>query len=985
MAAQASSVGAVSKSAFAPTPTPIAGLDDEVSARIAADAQNRAVEVVGERTESSTTWALPNDQVRRDLNPAPVRVKAADGSWASIDLTLVASKGGWIPKSSPRPVTFSAGGRGPAVLFARQGRSLSLGWEGALPAPVIAGPTATYELDSSRELVLTARPDGFEQSVVIRERPAVGEKVPAVSLPLTLNGMDAATVSGGGVKFEATKTTGTGESRVKAGEDFLAIQAPIMYSAATDAKTGEHTQVSELAQKLVQDPKAGVDARLKLTPDAKFLTDPKTLFPVTIDPVISAVDAIGDTWVRNGDDEPHGTEDEINAGLWNDPSQNSSALIKFGDVQYHGNHVTNATLNLFNSFSGSCDSNWVGVYPISQDWDPATVVYQNSPDIVDDDHQLWRQLAHGFDDSCPGASESFDVTSTVRDWSWENLPNYGFAIYADTNGPEGRKSFCSLDVGTSGVCSDPDRVPTLSVTYNSYPWDPEQVAVSPTVTGTDGGTYVTSLTPSFEALIGNTDGMDVAVQGEVSYDPDYPDDGVGEVWFGAGAASTPGTLASVTVDTPLTSGKHYRYRVRGGVVDGDGGTDVGAWSDYDIFTVDTTYAADDVPVEAPDLSSDEAEPDEADTSGDDPTEIAPGVIDNEGNISQDCVMTGPSTGLCTEEIPPSNVVSDQGFHTASILPTPTVCDDPSTSAWKYLSRTEMCRLTGLGITTTRVSSSGVVTVTGGATFNVKNWIYTGSSLSPGLWSDQITMSAYAAWGKAVNLGVSGSASCGGACVRKTSSFPKQTASTGHWFGGESSHGTTVTQKGQKGNGASTWNLLFQPADTSITPATASYTSRKVRCDKAVPGLTTLGCIRPGYTPTITYFASAYPDVARHIKAAQGSGLPGGYASGTPLTRLTGAKIKKNRKRACPSSLTRPAGKTCDEYPFASSNQGAVTGGGGPRTFGWCSVPGASHSGPTGYSRCMINSTQNSGAGSDLGTFLKANRIISGDKYWVNVS
>jgi RHS repeat-associated protein len=584
--AQAAPQVAALTAAGAAKPAPVIAKDDLVSARIAAKAQKRAVEVVGSRTESSTTWALPNGQLRTDSNPAPVRVKHADGSWAGIDLTLVAGKGGWKPKSSPRPVTFSAGGDGPAVLFTRRGRKLSMGWDGALPKPVIAGASATYALDATRDLVLTARPDGFEQSVVLKERPAAGETVDPVKLPLSLDGADAVKVKGGGVAFEATETTGKGEAKVKAGDEVFAIQAPVMYSAATDAKTGEPSQVTDVTQKLVQDPEAGVDAGLTLTPDADFLSDPKTVFPVTIDPVISAVDAIGDTWVRNGDNAVHGAEDQLNAGLWTSSSQNSSALIKFDDEQFKWNHVTSASLNLFNSYSGSCAENWVGVYPISEDWNPATVTYNTSPGMVDDDKQLWRQFSHGFDASCPAAAESFDMTSTVRGWAWDDLPNYGFMIFADTNGPDGRKSFCSLDVGTDGVCSDPARVPTLSVTYNSYPWDPREVTASPQVTGSNGTTYVTSLTPNLQAKIGNTDGANVSVQGQISYDPNYPGDGSGEFWFGEGSAATPNSLASVSVDTPLTTGKHYRYRVRGGVIDGSGGTDIGPWSDYTYFTVD---------------------------------------------------------------------------------------------------------------------------------------------------------------------------------------------------------------------------------------------------------------------------------------------------------------------------------------------------------------------------------------------------------------
>jgi RHS repeat-associated protein len=586
--AQASAVAAAKTEA-----TPAAAVvarGDLVSARIAAKTQKRAVEVVGSRTESSTTWALPNGQLRKDVNPAPVRVEAKDGSWAPIDLTLVKGKDGWVPKSSPRPVTFSAGGDGPAVLFTRRGRSMSMGWDGALPEPVIAGASATYALDATRDLVLTARPEGFEQSVVIKDRPGAGETVDPVELPLSLDGADAVKVKGGGVAFEATETTGKGEAKVEAGDEVFAIQAPVMFSAATDAKTGEPTQVTDVTQKLVQDPEAGVDAGLTLTPDPEFLSDPKTVFPVTIDPVIAAVDAIGDTWVRNGDSAVHGAEDQLNAGIWGESWQNSSALLKFDDAQFKGNHVTSASLNLFNSNSGSCTASGVGVYPISQDWNPATVTYDTSPDTIDDGHQVWRSFSHGFDASCPAAAESFDVTSTVRSWSFGDFANYGFAVFADTSSADGRKSFCSLDVGTSGVCSDLARRPMLSVTYNSYPWDPSEVAFTPKVLGTTGRTYATSLNPILRAKVGNTDGANVAIEGEISYDPAFPADGSGVVWAGTGTPVTPLTLATVQVSPALTATKHYQYRVRGVVAAGNG-TDAGAWSAYQTMVMNTSIPA----------------------------------------------------------------------------------------------------------------------------------------------------------------------------------------------------------------------------------------------------------------------------------------------------------------------------------------------------------------------------------------------------------
>ncbi|WP_427168916.1 NucA/NucB deoxyribonuclease domain-containing protein (plasmid) [Streptomyces sp. C1-1] len=73
----------------------------------------------------------------------------------------------------------------------------------------------------------------------------------------------------------------------------------------------------------------------------------------------------------------------------------------------------------------------------------------------------------------------------------------------------------------------------------------------------------------------------------------------------------------------------------------------------------------------------------------------------------------------------------------------------------------------------------------------------------------------------------------------------------------------------------------------------------------------------------------FPELAKHVEYAQNTkNLPGKHGTRRYLTRLTNKeKITGNRRKACPSSLERPPGKQCDEYPMASTWQGADTGGG----------------------------------------------------------
>jgi len=169
----------------------------------------------------------------------------------------------------------------------------------------------------------------------------------------------------------------------------------------------------------------------------------------------------------------------------------------------------------------------------------------------------------------------------------------------------------------------------------------------------------------------------------------------------------------------------------------------------------------------------------------------------------------------------------------------------------------------------------------------------------------------------------------------------------------------------------------------------------VRCDNALPGVSSTGCVFADVVPVMQYDRQGdFPQLADHIGKAQDSGLPGAPGM-TPLRRLTDAsKRRANRRLACPQEsdggYTRPKGKSCDEYPVASSYEGASTtpNPGPARTFSDCSIPGVptTTTGLAGYSVCMINARQNSLGGSALNTdfYLKA-RVIDNDAFYVQIS
>ncbi|MEH1127618.1 NucA/NucB deoxyribonuclease domain-containing protein [Micromonospora sp. CPCC 206061] len=201
--------------------------------------------------------------------------------------------------------------------------------------------------------------------------------------------------------------------------------------------------------------------------------------------------------------------------------------------------------------------------------------------------------------------------------------------------------------------------------------------------------------------------------------------------------------------------------------------------------------------------------------------------------------------------------------------------------------------------------------------------------------------------------------------------------------------TSPRLPGQYWGSRSDWGFWF------VNPATVNQVSNTLwtnypghRCDDVLPG-GTAGCVNQDFIPTLEVPESRYPLYAFHIRnAINTTNLP------SQLTRTTNsATIDANRNISCPTGTNypRPTGYTCDEYPFASTTQGAAANPAG-FTFNFntkrlgklvCQVSWLTEHRSTtnrGYSTCMIPSAQNSLGGSDLQSFFLDNRVIDRDNF-----
>jgi hypothetical protein len=182
-----------------------------------------------------------------------------DGEWVAVDTTLELTDAGVRPVAVTGDITFSAGGEQPmAVLGDGEGTSLSLQWPAELPQPEFEANTATYrDVFPDVDLVLTATRLGFEQYLVVNERPdaATVEALASLEFPVTAEG--AAIDEGAGGELQVVDESGAVVGTAA---------APLMWDARTDRRSDQPVAVEEIGLELATATDPGTDATLVLTP-----------------------------------------------------------------------------------------------------------------------------------------------------------------------------------------------------------------------------------------------------------------------------------------------------------------------------------------------------------------------------------------------------------------------------------------------------------------------------------------------------------------------------------------------------------------------------------------------------------------------------------------------------------------------------------------------------------------------------------------------
>ncbi|MGW1150656.1 DNRLRE domain-containing protein [Streptomyces rubiginosohelvolus] len=553
--------------------------DDVTSALLRARTEGRRVEVVGERTETRTVWADPEGTLTEDQAAGPVRFRDDDGSWTPVDINLTKAADGTVEaKAHPLGLTLGGATRARAdeqatrrlrtaepvaastplvTLTSPEGDRVELGWRGALTTPRIAGTRATYpDALPSADLVVSATRTGFEQFLILKSRQAV-DAAGTLRMTLTAKGLTAKADAGGGVAFTDDRT----------GRPAGVLPAPVMWDARTDVRSGEHPHRAPVAMAVTQE---GDRVGLTLTPDAAFLADPATLFPVTVDPAVNLLTTFT-TFVQQGFTTDQSTATELKLGN-NGSGQIARSFLRFDTKPVKSREIKSATLKLWNHHSWSCQARDWEVWDTST---PSTATrWTDQPNW----NRKWAtsSATKGFGADCNDGWVTADVTALTQAWADNAHAENSLGIRAtDEKDPYAWKRFNSRNA--------PANVPVLSVTYNSLPGIPSAPALSPfSYNAFNKRTYATSPTPTFAAKVSDPDGGPVRAQFEVSPDPAFNDAGTYS-WTGTSGAVASGSTAKLALPADKKLGS-FGYRLRTRAYDGSA---YGPWSSYVPFRVNT--------------------------------------------------------------------------------------------------------------------------------------------------------------------------------------------------------------------------------------------------------------------------------------------------------------------------------------------------------------------------------------------------------------
>jgi RHS repeat-associated protein len=410
------------------------------------------------------------------------------------------------------------------------GSLLGFSWLGALPRPVLVGPKATYsEVLPGVDLVIEATPSGFEQFFILKVKPSA-DVLSALVLPLKTKKVSVVENSDGSFSFENS-----------ANDEVASIPTPRVWDSSFEPKSGSAVE-GELNANLNV-----ASNTLELGGLAAFLENPDLVYPVIVDPALT-LNPLSDVYVRDDSSTSFWSSNELLVGTYDGGTTRARSYLRFRNTQWAGKQITAATLKIYETWSYSCNSRSVYLYPVvkkavgSWSWSNQPTISTSVSDSV--------STAKGYSSSCSAGWVSInakDVTSYLANRTDVEGSISTFALRASETDSYGWKRFTSAN-GTNK--------PSLSVTYNNIPTQPSMPTITPGQY-VGGLRYATSLSPTLSAVA--SDGDKDSITYTFYYYPD-PQGTVNPQQLCSTTAAS-GTVATCQPTFQLADNQIYHIRV----------------------------------------------------------------------------------------------------------------------------------------------------------------------------------------------------------------------------------------------------------------------------------------------------------------------------------------------------------------------------------------------------------------------------------------
>ena len=437
-------------------------------ARARARATGERQVVVRALTETETVYANPDGSTTTEFTALPTRVRSALGTWVEPDTTLVRRADGTVgPRAAAVDVAFSGGGSElPMVRYAPEGASIEVGWPTALPTPRLEGNKATYaDVLPGVDLELLASEVGYAQRFVVTTREAARQPaLRALALPVRTNGIEVSSDPSGAL--EARRPDGS-----------VAFVSP----PATMWDSAKALTVADVGVRMT-------GKQMTLRPDVDMLTDPETVFPVSIDPDLGP-GLWGLAMVSSGyPREPYwqgGSDGVAKVGNCTGWAYCNSAAIHRSYFQWAtgslvGKRILAAEFNAYEIYAPSCQPRPVEAKATRELTSTGTTWETQPAELASLGSQ---SVAHGYSASCPPAYVGWNAIN---------------AFPKDSGGVRRADADTTIVLRAPNISTgnyEQDKLawkkfaknPTLSVTYNTAPDAPTSLGNEGKACGWAGG------------------------------------------------------------------------------------------------------------------------------------------------------------------------------------------------------------------------------------------------------------------------------------------------------------------------------------------------------------------------------------------------------------------------------------------------------------------------------------------------------------------